>query len=224
MERSFPTPAGTVDGEITRGADHRPGAPLVVLAHGAGSDRRHPALVRIADAIAAAGYGVCRFDFPYRRAGRRIPDRMPVLLAAYGAVLDALRADPSLAPAWVALGGRSLGGRVASHLVAAGARADALLFLSFPLHPARRPDTARAAHLAVIRCPMLFVQGTRDALAEWPLLQATVDALPRATLHALPDGDHALAVPRRTRAPEAVDAEVDRAVVAWLDRVRGVTS
>jgi predicted alpha/beta-hydrolase family hydrolase len=131
-----------------------------------------------------------------------------------------VRVDAALAPPWIALGGRSLGARVASHLPAEGLAVRGLVFLAFPLHPAGRPGTTRGAHLPSITTPMLFVQGTRDALAEWSLLEPLVRSLPAATLHAVAGADHALAVRARLRAPESVGAEIEQTVVSWL-RARG---
>jgi hypothetical protein len=176
----------------------------------------HPALVDLARALADGGFVACRFDFPYRAAGRRLPDRLPALVAAYRSVVEHLRADPALRITWLALGGRSMGGRVATHLAASGVPLDALVLLSFPLHPAGRPSTTRAVHLPALAVPMLFVQGTRDALATWDLLAPLVTALPQATLHAVEGADHALAVPKRRRDPTAVAAEIREAVVGWL--------
>jgi predicted alpha/beta-hydrolase family hydrolase len=105
---------------------------------------------------------------------------------------------------------------VASHVAAGGSAARGLVFLAFPLHPANRPATERAAHLKAIDVPMLFVQGTRDALARWDLLAATVGTLANATLHRIDDADHALAVPKRVRPPAAVADEIDATVTAWL--------
>jgi hypothetical protein len=177
---------------------------------------RHAALVDLGEAIAAAGTAVCRFNFPYREAGRRIPDRLPVLTACYRAVVEHVRTDPALAAPWIAIGGRSMGGRVASHLAADGLAVRGLVFLAFPLHPAGRPGTARAAHLAAIGAPMLFVQGTRDSLAAWELLEPLVRSLPTATLHRVDGANHALAVPKRQRPSAAVVAEVHETIVAWL--------
>lgn len=217
MSTRIETPGGAVSVEYTLPDGHAPGsAPVVVLAHGAGSDMRYPPLVRLAHAVAQAGIVCCRFNFAYRETGRRLPDRLPALVACYRAVAEHVAADRALAPPWVALGGRSLGGRVASHLVASGHSAAGLVFLAFPLHPAGRPDTARAAHLASLAVPMLFVQGTRDTLATWSLFEPLVRALPRATLHAVDGADHALAVPKRRRSPDTVEAEVAHAVTSWL--------
>jgi predicted alpha/beta-hydrolase family hydrolase len=197
--------------------EHVPGGtPVVVLAPGAGSGMDYAPLVRIADAVARGGFVACRFNFAYRESGRSVPDRLPALIACYRAVVEHVRADPVLGAPWLALGGRSLGGRVASHLAAEGFAVRGLVFLAFPLHPAGRPATTRAAHLPSLAVPMLFVQGTRDALAEWSLLEPLVRTLPMATLHAVEGADHALAVPKRVRAAESVAAEIDRAVVAWL--------
>ena len=177
------------------------------------------ALVRTAHALAAAGFAACRFNFAYREAGRRLPDRLPALTACYAAVLAHVRSDPVLEPPWIAIGGRSLGGRVASHLAADGAAVRGLLLLAFPLHPAGKPSVARAAHLPAIRIPMLFVQGTRDALAEWSLLEPLMRTLPTATVHVVHEADHSLAVPKRKRSPESVGREVDDAVIEWLRRL-----
>jgi hypothetical protein len=221
MEERLETPAGTVRIAVARPPGHVPGrAAAIVLAHGAGSAMDHPSLVGLGEAVAQAGFVVCRFNFPYREAGRRLPDRLPALVAAYDAVVERVRSDPALAIPWIAIGGRSMGGRVASHLAATGVPVRALVFLAFPLHPAGRPSTARAAHLPAIRAPMLFVQGTRDALAAWTLLEPLVHALPTATLHVVDGADHSLAVPKRQRSPEAVTTEIHGAVVRWL-RARG---
>jgi hypothetical protein len=175
---------------------------------------RHPSLVRLQDALAARGTTVVTFDFPYRVHGRGAPDRMPVLTAAYGAVVDAVRAAGATR---LFVGGRSMGGRVASHLVAAGTRVDGLVFVSFPLHPPGKPGTGRADHLASIDAPMLFVQGTRDTFAREDLLAGVLARLPRATLHAIPDADHGLHVPKRSGRTDAeVLDEVVGTIVEWL--------
>jgi predicted alpha/beta-hydrolase family hydrolase len=212
---------GAVSGGVVLSPDHRPGrTPVVILAPGAGSDRRHPSLTRIQDALADAGWTTATFDFPYREAGRRVPDPRPVLEACWRAVLDAVRKEPRLAPPRLVIGGRSMGGRMASHVAADGANVDALLFLAFPLHPAGRPGTERAAHLARIEVPMLFVQGTRDTLADPALLAGVLHGLPSATLHEIVGADHGFRIPRRSGRDDAsVHAEVLAAVTGWLDNL-----
>jgi predicted alpha/beta-hydrolase family hydrolase len=188
----------------------------LVLAHGAGSGMSHPSLVRVQDGLASRGTTVVTFDFPYRARGRGAPDRMPVLTAAFEAVLDVVRGD---VPDRLFLGGRSMGGRVASHVAAAGRSVDGLVFLAFPLHPPGKPGTTRATHLRTIRAPMLFVQGTRDTFARSDLLATVLAELPSATLYEIPDADHGFHVPKRTG---RTDAEVLDAVIAtvadWIAR------
>ncbi|HLK12787.1 MAG TPA: alpha/beta family hydrolase [Candidatus Binatia bacterium] len=215
---------GAVPAEVTLPRGFRPRTtPAVVLAPGAGSDLAHPFLATLAGGLGAAGYVAVRFDFPYRAAGRRRPDPAPVLERCWAAVLAAVIADPALAPPWVAIGGRSLGGRIASHLAAAGlpAAVRALVLLGYPLHPAGRPAALRAAHLPAIRIPTLFVKGTRDALAPLERLEPVVARMPAAALHVVDGADHGFHVPRRSgRTDGAAWGEVVAAVVRFLAPLR----
>ncbi|HEX7036556.1 MAG TPA: alpha/beta family hydrolase [Pseudomonadales bacterium] len=172
---------------------------LLVLAHGAGAGYRHASLVAIGDALGARGIATLRWNFPYMQAGRRRVDSRATAVAA---VRAAAELAASLAPELpLYLGGHSFGGRMASHAVADGAVIPrGLVCLSFPLHPAGRPGTARADHLDAIRVPMLFLSGTRDALAERALLTGVVARLgARARLHWLDDADHGYRVRKRER-------------------------
>jgi hypothetical protein len=197
---------------------HGSGGTIVALGHGAGGDRKTPLLVRLADALAAAspGRGVLLYNFPYTDARRRAPDAPEVLEMTARAVRDHARA--SLGARRVVLGGKSMGGRIASQAVAKGADADGLLFLGYPLHPPGRPETLRDRHLPAVRVPMLFVQGTRDSFARWDLLEAVTSRLgPTATLHRLEEADHSFRVPKRTgRTAAEVEAEILQAVLTWL--------
>jgi predicted alpha/beta-hydrolase family hydrolase len=191
--------------------------PAVLLAHGAGSDMANPFLVAMQRGLGAAGFVAVRFNFPYRERGRRVPDPAAVLERCWQSVLDTVTRDATLAPPWVAIGGRSLGGRMASHLAAAGAPIDALVLLGYPLHPPGRPDRLRTAHLAAIRVPALFVQGTRDAFGDDAALAPFAAAMPHATIHPIAEGDHGFRVPRRTgRTERAVWDDVLAAVVRFL--------
>jgi hypothetical protein len=221
--RRIEVPGGHVSAAIAFPDGYVSGsAPVVLLAHGAGSDMHHPFLVAMQTGLSAAGYVAVAFNFPYREAGRRIPDARPVLERCYRAVLDAVVADPSLAPPWVVIGGRSMGGRMATYLAAAGARVRGVLLLGYPLHPAGKPDALRADHLSSVRIPMLFVQGTRDALAGLARLGPVLASLPNATLHLVEDGDHSFKVPRRTGRSEAdVRADILSATVEWLGGLDG---
>lgn len=193
--------------------DPSPGRPLVVLAHGAGGTMHTPQLKRVAEHLAGRGIGSLRFNFPYAEAKRKAPDRQPLLEACYRAAAERARERADL----VFLGGRSMGGRIASHIVATGEPCAGLVFLAYPLHPPGKPERLRDEHLYGIDVPMLFVQGTRDSFARGDLLSATLVRLPRAKLHALEGGDHGHKVAGRP--PAEVDAEIADAVAGWVDSV-----
>src|SRR5213594_1738226 len=160
----------------------RPGrTPAVILAHGAGSNMTNPFLSSVHAGLAREGLIAVKFNFPYTEARRRAPDPRPVLQRCYRAVVDAVLGDRRLAPPWVAIGGKSLGGRIASYVAADGAPVRGLLFLGYPLHPAGRPEQLRADHLPGVALPMLFVQGTRDALCDLERLRPVLARLPPAT-------------------------------------------
>ena len=191
--------------------------PAVVLAHGAGSDMRSAFMSTMHAGLAREGYVTVKFNFPYTEARRRAPDPRPVLERCYRAVVDAIAADRILAPPWIAIGGKSLGGRIASYVAAAGAPVRGLVFLGYPLHPAGRPEALRADHLPALPVPMLFVQGTRDTLCELDRLRSLLGRVPRATLHTIEGGDHSFRVPRRTgRVDTDVWAEVVSITAHWL--------
>lgn len=195
---------------------HHPatGRTYLVLGHGAGGTMQTPDLVRFAESLAARGIGAVRFNFPYAEARRRAPDRQAVLESCYRAVAGevARRAGVLL------LGGRSMGGRIASHLVADGVPAAGLVFLSYPLHPPGQPQRLRDQHLYRITVPMLFLQGTRDAFAQPDLLTRTLDKLPSATLHPIAGADHGLRV-AGTPASDILTDLVDT-TVAWVATLR----
>lgn len=178
---------------------------LLVLWHGAGGDIDSPFLVELARAASGAGANAVRARFPYRIAGRRGPDRMPKLVEAARATVAEVRGSAKR----VVLGGRSMGGRVASMLAAEGDPVDGLVFLSYPLHPEGKKHQLRDRHLYDLGAPMLFVAGDRDALSDMRLLRGVLDRLgDRAILEPFAGADHSL---RR------VDpAEVARRVIAWL--------
>jgi len=196
----------------------RPGrTPAVILAHGAGSDMTNPFLSSVHAGLAREGLVAVKFNFPYTEARRRAPDPRPVLQRCYRAVVDAVLGDRRLAPPWIAIGGKSLGGRIASYVAADGAPVRGLLFLGYPLHPAGRPEQLRADHLPGVALPMLFVQGTRDALCELERLRPVLARLPRATLHTIEGGDHSFRVPRRAGRTDAdVWAEIVGVAARWL--------
>ncbi len=199
-----------------RGADR-----AVLLAHGAGSDRNAPALVTVADALAAAGIPSLRFDFPYRAAGRKAPDRPAVLMAAVRSAVAELARRTRLDVARLVVGGRSMGGRYASLVV--GAEVDPLgvlgvCLLGYPLHPAGRPERRRDDHFPRIAAPVLFVSGTRDALGSPAELRRSARRLPGPpSWHWLETADHGFRPLKASgRSVEEVLAEVVAATVTWV--------
>jgi uncharacterized protein len=180
----------------------------LLLAPGAGADRNQATLVAIDAALAAAGVTTVRMDFPYRRAGRRAPDRPPVLIHSVEEAAAALAAAAGVRPADIFLGGRSMGGRMCSMAVAEGLPARGLVLISYPLHPPGRPDQMRTGHFPALKLPCLFVSGTRDAFAGREELEAATADIPGPVTHHWIDGkDHGL---------RGVDAEVAATVRSWL--------
>jgi predicted alpha/beta-hydrolase family hydrolase len=173
----------------TRGIDR-----AVLLAHGAGADLEAPALVAVAEALADRGIPSLRFNYPYRDAGRRAPDRPAVLLAATRAAAADLAARTRLDPDRLVVGGRSMGGRYCSLVVADAddpLPALGLLLLGYPLHPAGKPESPRVEHLGRITVPTLFVSGTRDALgARDALRRAARRVRGPVSWHWVETGDH----------------------------------
>jgi hypothetical protein len=165
----------------------------LVLTPGASAGRDQASLVSIDDALTAEGLVVSRLDFPYRIAGRRAPDRQPVLVASILAEAARLASDAGLEPAHIAFGGRSMGGRMCSIAVAEGLLAAALVLVSYPLHPPGKPDNLRTAHFDALDLPCLFVSGTRDAFGTVAELETASAAIPGPVTHVwLEGGDHGL--------------------------------
>lgn len=169
-----------------------------VLAHGAGAGYQHSSMVAIAEACAKVGIATLRFNFPFMERKAHRVDGKPVAMRAIGEAVALAGHTGAGLPLF--LGGHSFGGRMASHaVVELGLDVRGLVFASFPLHPAKKPSVTRAAHLPDIEAPMLFLSGTRDALADAQLLSQTVAALPNAELHWLETADHSYKILKRTR-------------------------
>lgn len=190
---------------------------VLVVAHGAGSGMRAPFLDGFAVELAALGHPVLRFEFPYMAAGRRAPDRHPVLIAAWQAAFAGAIGRADGRP--VAAGGKSMGGRMASMAAAEGMPAAALVFLGYPLHPPGRPEKLRDTHLDAVTAPMLFLQGTRDAFAQPELLHAVVRRLgARAELVEVADADHSFNVRGRRRDARLTGASLAPPASGFLAR------
>jgi predicted alpha/beta-hydrolase family hydrolase len=178
----------------------------IVLAHGAGAGRDHPWMQRVSRAFEARGFRVVTFDFPYVAAGRRAPDRAPVLEACFADIWAkaAAEADGPMSAA-----GKSMGGRIASQVAAKGGfepAPAALVFFGYPLHPPGRPGQRRDAHLPRLTAPMLFLHGTRDPFGTPEEMRALAASLPTTTLELIDGGDHSL-VATKTADPSGLSLE-----------------
>jgi predicted alpha/beta-hydrolase family hydrolase len=193
----------------------------VLLAHGAGSDMRAPALVTVADALAQARVPSMTFNFPYRTAGRRAPDRAPVLEAATRAAASELAKRARVAPERIVLGGRSMGGRICSQVVGDATEplpALGLVMLGYPLHPPGKADNLRVEHFERLHVPVLFVSGTRDAFATPDELQRhTRRVKGRVKFHWLDTADHGFKPLKGSGvSASGVLSDVAQAVVDWV--------
>jgi predicted alpha/beta-hydrolase family hydrolase len=179
---------------------------LLVLAHGAGAGMQHVFMEEMAERLRARGLSTLRYAFPYMARGRRAPDRPPVLQAAVRAAVA--RAEEVAGDTPLLLGGKSMGGRMSSMTLAEHPTESVrgIVFFGFPLHAAGKPSTGRADHLEKVQAPMLFLQGTRDKLAELELLTPICQGLgARARLHVVEGADHSFHVLKRSG---RTDAEV----------------
>ena len=187
---------------------------LLVLAHGAGAGQRHPFMTMVAKGFAARGIDVVTFDFPYMRAHRKVPDRPPVLEQAFRDVVDAARQWSHAGRFFI--GGKSMGGRIATHLGAAHPEGvSGIVVFGYPLHPPGKPDQLRAQHLPSITSPVLIVQGERDTFGTPLELKPVLGSMTASVdLHVVPRADHSLAVAGRRR--EEVLDEVLEVATTWM--------
>jgi predicted alpha/beta-hydrolase family hydrolase len=190
----------------------------IVLGHGAGADQMSVFMRMAAQGLAARGLDAMTFNFLYKEQGRSVPDPKARLEACYRAVIDTALRHKKLKDNRLVIGGKSMGGRIASQVAAAeGERVAGLVFLGYPLHPPGRPDKLRDAHLAEIKAPMLFVQGSRDAFGTEEEIRAIIKQHRlRAELYAIEGGDHSFKVPKGAGVPqqEVYETIMDE-VAAW---------
>jgi hypothetical protein len=188
---------------------------LFVCAHGAGGHKDDASMRRLAAALGPRGLEVVRFNFPYRDKGSRRIDPMPLLKSSFLEEIERLRRKGH---SRLIIGGRSMGGRVASLLAAEGIECDGLLLAAYPLHPAGQPEKLRDAHLPAIRCPVLCLNGTRDALCRRDLMaQALRKVTAPWTMHWIEGADHSFRVLKSSGRTEVeVDTEVGEAAARWL--------
>jgi len=188
----------------------------LVLAHGAGAPQTHPFMVAMAEAIAARGVEVVTFDFLYARGPRRAPDRNDVLEATWLAAIEAVRAR---GPRRLFIGGKSMGGRIATQVAARDdVSVEGIVLLGYPLHPPGKPEQLRRAHLPRVRAPMLFVQGSRDAFGTPAELAPVLEGLAAGTrLFVVEGGDHSFGLPRsQGESPERTRARIADEVVRFI--------
>ena len=189
----------------------------LILGHGAGANQSSAFMVNFATELALRGVDAVTFNFFYSEHRRGGPDPGDKLEACYRAVIETVRKHKKLKKNRVAIGGKSMGGRIASQVAAAGVGDLAgLVFLGYPLHPPGNPEKLRSKHLPLIKAPMLFVQGSRDTFGTADELGPIVKQLPRGTLHIIDRGDHSLKVPKSGGAQDEVYAAVQDEIVRWL--------
>ncbi|MGE0448928.1 MAG: alpha/beta family hydrolase [Vicinamibacterales bacterium] len=192
----------------------------LLLAHGAGAGQHSPFMTSFARAMAGRGIDTVTFNFLYVEQKRRLPDRAPVLEACYLAAIAETRRRLAFAGGPLFIGGKSMGGRIATQVAAADAslQLTGFVLLGYPLHPPGRPHQRRDAHLPRVQRPMLFVQGSRDAFGTPSELEPILSSLtPPAALHAVEGGDHSFSLPRTAAGRQtAVDDEIRAAVARWI--------
>jgi predicted alpha/beta-hydrolase family hydrolase len=194
----------------------------VVLGHGAGANQLSGFMRMVAGGLAARGIDAVTFNFLYAERGRRIPDPKARLESCYRAVINAALSHRKLKKNRLVIGGKSMGGRIASQVAAAeGDRIAGLVFLGYPLHPPGRPDKLRAEHLKDIRAPMLYVQGSRDAFGTEDEIRAVIKKLRLpATLYIIEGGDHSFKVPKSAGVPQPeVYEKVMDEIARWTQSI-----
>jgi len=196
----------------------------VIVAHGAGNDMTNPLIVFFCGQLAAAGYLAVRFNFPYTERGSKAPDRPELLEETWRRVLQFVRDQSGYSLRRIFLAGKSMGGRIASQMLARGAlTSDGMIFLGYPLHPAGDKEKMRDAHLPGIKIPMLFFAGTRDPLCDLDLLKMVLKRLgQRAELEIIAGGDHSFKVPKSMGLTSLeVYEKIAGRSIAWLRAATG---
>lgn len=195
------------------------GESAVIVAHGAGNDMHSELVSAMHERWSDAGLMAVKFNFPYKERGSRLPDRADVLIDTWRAVADSVMNDPGLAPRNVFYAGKSLGGRIASMLAAGETNPAGVIFLGYPLHPAGKPEKLRVNHLGRVASPMLFIQGTRDALCDLSILARVLDDLGdgKNELYRLEGADHSFEVLKKLkRDPADVRNEIAQRALEFI--------
>jgi predicted alpha/beta-hydrolase family hydrolase len=214
------TAAESVTAILYPAAKQNRAAVTLILGHGAGANQLSGFMREFATGFAERGLDVVTFNFLYSEQGRKIPDPAPRLEACYRAVIDAVVKHKKLKGNRLVIGGKSMGGRIASQVAASHPdNIDGLVFLGYPLHPPGRPDKLRSEHLPKIKAPMLFVQGSRDAFGTKEEIGSVIKKLKLpATLHAIENGDHSLKVPKKMGSQQDVYNGAMDTIAEWVNR------
>jgi predicted alpha/beta-hydrolase family hydrolase len=204
------------------GSSPNPSSTLI-LGHGAGAGQKSPFMVDFARALSSQGLDVVTFNFLYMERRRRLPDRAPVLESCYAAVISAVRDSLASAQRFLFVGGKSMGGRIATQIAAAQSdlALSGLVLLGYPLHPPGRPDKRRDAHLSSVGRPMLFVQGSRDAFGTPAELEPIVRNLgDSVTMYVIEGGDHSFKLAGGNRDKQAaVYVDAQQTILRWIAKV-----
>ena len=215
-----PAQTGAATTALVYAADNGPAGAALMLAHGAGAGQRSPWIVDLASSLSAHALDVITFNFLYTEQRRKLPDKQPQLEACYAAAIRAVRNEVASARRGLFIGGKSMGGRIATHVAAADPSLDitGLVLLGYPLHPPGRPEQRRDAHLPAVSRPMLFVQGSRDGFGTPAELTPVLDPLtPRPTLHVVDGGDHSFKLSgKNPERQQAVFDDVRRTILEWI--------
>jgi predicted alpha/beta-hydrolase family hydrolase len=202
------------------GTDHAPVGAALVLGHGAGAGQHSPFMVEFAHALSDLGIDVITFNFLYTEQRRRFPDKAPVLEDCYTAVIRTVREHVETARRALFIGGKSMGGRIATQVAAADSSLPVagLVLLGYPLHPPGQPDRLRDGHLGLVRRPMLFVQGTRDSFGTPDELAPILTRLaPVPLVYAIDNGDHSFKLSKRDPVRQSeVFRSIQQAIVGWI--------
>ena len=192
---------------------------VLILAHGAGADMNHEFMAYFAEQLGSDDLAVARFNFRYIDAGKRSPDKQPVLEETYREAVQQVADERS--PKRLFVGGKSMGGRIGSHIVASGTQANGLVYLGYPLHPPGRPERIRDAHLGDIKAPQLFVEGTRDPFCPLDTLERVIGKRRlKADVVVINDGNHSLKVPKSSgRSTKQAWDEAISAIAAWIRNI-----
>ena len=210
---SIPVPERGQVTAIRTTPETAPNGWLFIYAPGAGSNVHDRFGAQACRSLAARGFDAVRFQFPYMEASKRRPDRPPVLEATWRAVIESVRGDA----AKMAVGGRSMGGRIGSQVVAQGTAADALALFAYPLRPPGNPEKMRDQHLPLIGVPTLFCSGTRDSFGTPDEIRMAASKVPQATVHLLEAADHGFNIPKSSgRTREDVWGEAVSAMADWV--------